>query len=156
TGGPGGLVGYWPFDEGAGVSVGDFSGNGSGGTIEGDPVWTAGKIGSAIQFAPNSVDQVNIGNPAALNLTGAVTVSAWIKPLGTSNYGVIAGIDKSGGPTDDQFVLKTTQSGNHQLTFQVTNNGSQVNATDTMNLNTRAAASEDGWLHVAGVFVPGV
>jgi len=150
-----GLVGYWPFDEGAGGEAGDYSGNGLVGTLEGATSWVSGKLGGALQFSGDSYDEVVLGTPAALNLTGAVTVMAWVKPIGTSNYGVIAGIDESGGPTNDQYVLKTTVSSSHQLSFQVSSSGTGYTATDTVNLTTRSNESADGWVHVAGVFVPG-
>ncbi|GHC11140.1 LamG-like jellyroll fold domain-containing protein [Cerasicoccus arenae] len=150
-----GLVAYWPFDEGAGSETGDYSGNGLTGTILGSTSWTTGKLNNALQFTGFSGDEVVAGTPGLLNITGAVTVMAWVKPVGVSNYGVIAGIDESGGPSNDQYVLKTTTSGSHQLSFQVSSGGSGYTATDTVNLTTRSVGTTDGWVHVAGVFVPG-
>ena len=42
-----GLVGYWPLDEGAGTATADVTGNGSDGTLTGDPTWVEGKLGGA-------------------------------------------------------------------------------------------------------------
>ena len=51
---PSGLVGYWNFNEGSGTTANDISGNGYNGTLSGPaPAWVAGKIGNALQFAPN-------------------------------------------------------------------------------------------------------
>ena len=151
-----GLVAYWPFDEGSGTSAGDFSGNGISGTLQASATWeSVGHRNGAIRFSGNSEDQVLVGTPEALNLTGAVSVSAWVKPEGVSSYGVIAGIDQSGGAANDQYVLKTTHSNTQQLSFQVTAAGVGYTATDTVNLSVRSSEGSDGWVHVAGVFVPG-
>lgn len=150
-----GLVAYWPFDEGSGTVAGDYSGNGSSGALVGNTVWAEGKIGGALAFAGDSESQVLVGTPEILNINSAVTVMAWVKPSGTSNYGVIAGVDLSGGTANDQYVLKTTTSSSFQLTYQVTANGQGYSATDSLSLTARAAQTEDGWVHVAGVFTPG-
>jgi len=44
------LVGYWNFDEGAGTVVSDSSGNNNTGTLTNGPLWTAGKVGNALNF----------------------------------------------------------------------------------------------------------
>ncbi|MGE9293065.1 MAG: LamG-like jellyroll fold domain-containing protein [Puniceicoccales bacterium] len=150
-----GLVAYWSFDEGTGTSAVDATSNGSNGTLQGDAEWTAGVSGSAIQMKPDSATQVYVGAPSLLNITGAVTVMAWVHPDGVSNYGVIAGIDQSGGATNDQYVLKTTVSSTSMLTFQVSSGGSGYTATDTVSLSTRASQTANGWVHVAGVVTPG-
>ena len=45
----GGLIGYWPFDEGAGTTAADTSGGGHNGVVNGAS-WTAGKVNSALSF----------------------------------------------------------------------------------------------------------
>ena len=44
------LVGYWNFDEGAGTVAVDSSGYGNDGTLNGDPQWVPGQLGSALDF----------------------------------------------------------------------------------------------------------
>jgi hypothetical protein len=73
-----GLVAAYGFDEGAGGTVGDASGNGNTGTLEG-PTWTSeGRFGSALMFNGRS-DYVDLGNAEPLQVTGSMTVSAWVK-----------------------------------------------------------------------------
>ncbi len=70
-----GPVGYWTFDEGAGTSAGDSSGNGHTATLVNGPSWVSGKIGDAV-----SADGVNdyVSIPAIdLSGTNAVTLSMW-------------------------------------------------------------------------------
>ena len=44
------LVGLWRFDETSGTTAHDGSGNGRDGTLIGNPKWTAGRIGGALDF----------------------------------------------------------------------------------------------------------
>jgi hypothetical protein len=69
----GGLVGAWGFDEGAGATLGDSTGNGGTGAVSG-ATWTAGKYGQALNFDGN--DLVTLGD---LDLTGPFTVMAWMQ-----------------------------------------------------------------------------
>ena len=51
-----GLVGYWSFNEGKGVTSSDFSGNGNKGTLtnmQGNP-WVNGRLGKALSFDGSS------------------------------------------------------------------------------------------------------
>ncbi|MGQ3684054.1 MAG: alkaline phosphatase, partial [Candidatus Loosdrechtia sp.] len=83
---PDGLLAYYRFDEGAGTSAADASGNGNNGTLFNGPVWTTGKINSALSFDGVN-DYVEVPNSASLNPVNFVTVSAWIYPTapGQSN-----------------------------------------------------------------------
>ncbi|HTR35821.1 MAG TPA: LamG-like jellyroll fold domain-containing protein [Bryobacteraceae bacterium] len=78
------LVGYWTFDEGTGSVAYDYSGNNATGSIQG-PTWTSGRYGSALQFSPG-FSEVGIGNPTNLQLTGAVSICAWINTNGLSEF----------------------------------------------------------------------
>jgi len=75
---PGGLVAWWKFDEGSGVTAVDSSGNNLNGTIAGNPAWIDGPAGKALKLDGDG-DYVDLGNDASLNLTRQITVAAWIK-----------------------------------------------------------------------------
>lgn len=71
-----GLVGSWSFDEGAGATVYDSSGNGNNGTLMNAPVWSAGAYGLALTF--NGADcYVEMSNSSILNSSN-FTIEAWI------------------------------------------------------------------------------
>ena len=72
------LVAHYTFDEGAGATVGDSSGNGNNGTVVGVPQWVSGKIGGAMLFS-GFENYVDCGDDASLVLQDAVTVACWIK-----------------------------------------------------------------------------
>lgn len=70
------LVAYWNFDEGKGETASDVSGNGHDGVLLGDPQWTDGKFGSALEFDQDG-DEVNVPYHENLNQEEAFTISAW-------------------------------------------------------------------------------
>lgn len=77
-----GLVAYWMFDDGAGTSLSDSSGNGHTGTIYG-ATWVPGKIGQALRFdGASTYAQV----PDAPDLSGwdKYSMEAWIYLNGLS------------------------------------------------------------------------
>lgn len=71
--------GFWPLDEGSGITTIDRSGRDNDGTLNNAPTWVEGKSGQAIQF--DGIDQyVALGNDSFLQITGNVTFSAFIYP----------------------------------------------------------------------------
>ncbi|MDP3015411.1 MAG: LamG domain-containing protein, partial [bacterium] len=71
------LVGYWKFNETSGTNAYDASGRGNNGTLTNGPTWTTGKVGGALSF-DGVDDYVDAGNAASLNITGEITLEAWI------------------------------------------------------------------------------
>jgi len=95
------LVGHWRLDEGAGDTANDSSGNGNHGTLQGDPQWTAGKIGPALDFN-GSTDHITIPFSESLRVLnqGDFTIAAWFRPdeIPSENKEVVQqGDDTSGG-----------------------------------------------------------
>ncbi len=70
-----GLSGYWSFDENSGNVAHDNSGNGYDGTITG-PMWTPGKLNSALTFNAGVSFVVTPNIP----LGNAFSISAWVNP----------------------------------------------------------------------------
>lgn len=76
------LVAAYHFDDAAGGSLADASGNGNVGTLSG-PTWSAdGKHGGALAF-DGLDDRVEIADAPSLLLSSAMTVMAWVNPEGT-------------------------------------------------------------------------
>ena len=71
------LVGYWPFNEGAGNIAVDASGNGHDGELIDNPSWVQGKYGSALAFGVGS-EYVVVPDDDALDLSDAVTYMGWL------------------------------------------------------------------------------
>jgi hypothetical protein len=70
------LVGYWPFDEGAGEETRDASGNGHDGKLINDPAWVQGKFDRALDFGGTG-SYVSVPDDDELDLSDAVTLMAW-------------------------------------------------------------------------------
>ncbi|MCR9143968.1 MAG: DUF2341 domain-containing protein [bacterium] len=67
----------WQIEEGAGTLIRDLSGNGNDGTMQGVPVWTDGRFGSALDF--NGSNNEILLPPGNLAGTGSdpVSISMW-------------------------------------------------------------------------------
>ncbi len=75
-----GLVAAYSFDEGAGTTLLDRSGNVNTGTIQGTVAWTTqGKNGGALTFNGTS-NRVSVAPRRSLNVTSGVTLEAWVYP----------------------------------------------------------------------------
>ena len=141
---PSGLVAAYGFNEGTGTTVTDVSGNGITGTINGAAWTTGGKYGGALSFNGSS-SYVDLGNPTALQLTGSMTWSAWVKAAANpADDGQI--VAKSDGTSGWQFKT-SPDTGPH--TFGVGVSGSSGSTTQRYSATTR---SLNVWYHVAGVY----
>ena len=72
------LVADWAFDEGESSVLHDRSGNGNDGRIHGAQ-WVKARQGYALDFN-GSDDYVDCGSKSSLDLRGAVTIEAWVRP----------------------------------------------------------------------------
>jgi hypothetical protein len=145
------LVGCWPLD---GDAL-DASGNGLDGTISGTVVPIADRSGnpdSAMQFGGGSSDYVDIGDPPQLQLTGAMTLTAWVSldSSNTNNARIFAKAGSSGARSWSLNIEASSGGVSNPATFQVSGSGaSNVSISDPDPLPT------DEWVHLAGVYRPG-
>ena len=153
------LAGWWKMGEGAtwdgtNWTVPDASVNSNAGTsvnmdnadqVAGNPFTPYPETSLAMDFnVGTSNEYVNLGTPAALNITGSLTISAWVK-LPASPAG---GLHSILGKGDHQYMLRV--SGSQPQFFTHGTGWSQVNANATI--------STDQWHLLAGMYdssVPG-
>src|SRR6267378_538550 len=143
----GGLVGAYSFNEGSGTTVADASGNGNTGTNV-STVWTAtGKYGGGLSFNGTS-SYVDLGNRPMLQMTGSMTLSAWV--LATANPvddgQIIAKSDSGSGKAGWQFKT-SPDTGPHTFAIAVSANGSSV-----VQRYSKTVRALNTWYHVAGVY----
>ncbi|NLC57998.1 MAG: DUF4838 domain-containing protein [Armatimonadetes bacterium] len=74
-----GLVGYWRLDEGAGAMAGDSSPNALQGTLANGAGWVQEGGRSVLRLDDRQGQYVELGNADAVNLTGPLTLEAWVK-----------------------------------------------------------------------------
>jgi hypothetical protein len=82
------LVGFWGFDEGAGTTASDSSGNGNNGTLINGPGWTGGQVNGALSFDGDN-DYVEVPDDPSFDIADEITVAAWINPAETNGWKTI-------------------------------------------------------------------
>jgi hypothetical protein len=142
------LVAWWKFDETEGGEAADSSGNNIIGTFSGNPQWqpSGGKVGGALAFDGDG-DFIDCGHVEGLNITGAVTISAWIK------------LSKS---TDDQKIAGNQDdiSGGYKLSIFSDKAELEVRNSDNSLRNNRfvdgGTILQPGvWYHIVGTYSQG-
>ena len=142
------LVAWWKFDEAEGGEAVDSSGNNIIGTISGNPQWqpSGGKVGGALAFDGDG-DFIDCGHDEGLNITGAVTISAWIKLSKSTEDQKIAGNqdDISGGYKlsifSNKAELEVRDSGNSLINNRFIEGGTIL--------------QPDIWYHLVGTYGQG-
>ncbi|GAI48008.1 unnamed protein product, partial [marine sediment metagenome] len=112
----------------------DSSGNGNHGSPINGTTFTQGKIGKARSF-DGSDDYVDCGSGASLDITGAITIEAWIYPIGKGDSDYPRIVDKSsgvgGGDPGYKIYLRAAQG----YTLTLSGGGSSYTSTLAANLN---------------------
>lgn len=140
---PAGPVASYNFNEGSGTTSADISGNNNTATLSG-ATWTAsGHTGAAGVFS--SSGYASIGNVAGLQITGSITVEAWVYATAWpgDDAAIVSKRDISVG-----WQLDTTiDNGPRAIGFKATNSAGGFIArygASTLAINT--------WYHIAGVY----
>src|SRR5262245_7756671 len=142
-----GVVAAYSFQEGTGTTTADSSGNNITGTLANGTAWTTGSVGNGLSFDGIN-DFVNLGNPPRLRLTGGMTISAWIRPVGPPPGNDDAAIVSKRSSGQTGFQLDTTpDTGARTIGFKLTNSsGGNMIRYGTTALQTNQ------WYHVVGVY----
>lgn len=151
-------VGYWALDDGQtdpwSLTAIDSSINGNNGTLwnfPSTPTWKTGAFNGALKF--DGVDDlVDMGNPLALDITGAFSTSLWMGRLGPNgaSYAPLLGKNESGGTTNDGYYVNSRSDS--RITFGIT----PVEAESTpVELVSTAAVPSGSWHNVITTFDPG-
>ncbi len=139
---PGGMISYWKFDEGVESTAFD-SADENDGTIYG-ATRTTSQFGGALSF-DGVDDYVEIPDDNSLDITGDLTLEAWIEPdrVVYTAQGEIIGKWVAGNASY-YFAIR-----DGYLQMRISANGSDYyNIEETSNANL----SIDTWYHVVGVY----
>ena len=108
----------WPFQEGSGLTTADISVNHNTGTLIGGVTWTTqGRFTNGLVFDGVS-GYVDAGNAPSTNITGSVTMAAWVKmnsadqdqKVGGNQDGVAGGYKMSVYGTRVEFEVRDTSN----------------------------------------------
>ena len=101
---PNTIVASWNFNDGAGATAADSSGNGLNGDLVGDPQWIDGQAGKALAFSGGEtyVDVPDMLTPPLL------TFACWFRRTGPGTGGVPRLHTSGGGPWAFEYGIGNT------------------------------------------------
>ncbi|MGW6003977.1 LamG-like jellyroll fold domain-containing protein [Oerskovia enterophila] len=138
-----GTRGTWELDEGAGVLTADSSGWGFQGTLTGGTSWVTGKTGKAVRL-DGSTGRVSVPDADGLDVSSALTVSAWVRPERTATQYVVK---KAVSGSADGYELGISSAGKPFLRVNQKTSG------DTFRANATSVLPTNGtWVHLAGTY----
>ena len=151
------LRGHWELD-GNGL---DSSGYGNDGVAVNTPTPVADRFGNptgAMYFdgVTYANDAFDCGNDASVQISGAMTITAWVlldstnPQYGTQNGRILSKLGIPGGVDWSYSMNIEWNGGARPANFMIGNGGGVDAVTDDAPLAT------DQWVHMAGVFTPGV
>jgi hypothetical protein len=142
---PQGVQGVWSFEEASGQIAGDSSTYGNDGTISGNVTWINGADGRALSFAGGNGDVVIVPDAPQLDISGTLSIAAWIRPVGLGTQYVVK---KSRSEQTDGYELSLSADGSAFVRFN------DLTSDNTYRLDSLSSYPTDGstWMHVVGVF----
>ncbi|HGJ66627.1 TPA: LamG domain-containing protein, partial [bacterium] len=140
-----GLVLYFSFDEGAGGTVNDTSGNNNNGKIIKGTKWVAGKFGKGLEFG--GADSVEVVNSKSLEFIDEISLMLWIKPAldGTEWQGLIT----KGPDGGESFEFLLNKAGHFHTGWKFA--GGRI----CPNRGAGGAVAKGEWQHAAITYKPG-
>jgi predicted outer membrane repeat protein len=131
-------IAHWKLDESGGDIAEDSAWNHDG-KLQGDPIWRpqCGRIAGALEFDGQG-DYVNCGNDSNFNITGAITLAAWIKTESSSGKKTIL------AKHDDAWRIRI-QNGNFELVLPGLSSEQWFTVSGS-------AVNDNHWHHVLGVY----
>lgn len=139
------LVVYYSFEEGAGDTTKDESGNNNTGTLMNGPEWTDGKYGNAISF-DGADDYIDCGADSSLRLPSNITIEAWVKAVDVTPCQFVAGVCYDDGDAWDNPWI------GHQIGVRGGKMATWVNIDATDREYDSGSITPDTWTHIAMTF----
>ena len=114
-------------------------------TVAGDFTASGGLIGKSAATFDGTGDYISAADHSSLNITGALTVEAWVKTSSSSSMRII---NKDDGSNRDYFLMSL--DGSRGYRFGIFNSNTEYQVTS----GADTAYADGKWHHVAGVFTP--
>ena len=129
---------YWTFDAGATDSVGTNHGT----LLNGAGIAPSSAVGPGALLLDGSDDYVAIGNPLGLQITGQITIAAWIQAYATDGFRNIVAKGYSTSPNGEIYLR--ISNGIYQI--------GSWNGLDHLANAAGASADVGSWVHLAGTY----
>ncbi|EMR74269.1 protein of unknown function (DUF2341), partial [Thermoplasmatales archaeon SCGC AB-539-N05] len=143
------LVGYWNFEYTNSTGIYDNSTNSNFGTFNGglsESNITDGEYGNALEFNGSS-DYVNCGNDISLQVSGNVTVAAWIKPASGSSTLWQRIVTAPAAFADNAYAITYQQAGIYSRCI-IAGYGGAADANQTTYYTPTDGITPNVWTHV--------
>src|SRR4030095_9898257 len=139
------LVAAFGFNENAGTTAADNSGNNNNGTLTNGPTWSpSGKFGAAVAF-DGTDDYINVADANSLDLTTGMTIEAWVNPTNVTGYKTV--INKDNGTNNLAYTLSannnTSGAANQRPNSRIRSGSTTTTITGTTKLLLNT------WAHLA-------
>ena len=136
-------AGDWRLDTGSGTTATDSSPEGNDGTLVGTPVWTAGIRNGALDLAGG--DRVVVPDDPALDVSGPLTLMAWVRPAAVQTASVIK---KARANSVNGYELALSSTGKPFVRFNQASSGNTYRLLGSANYPTSGTV----WTHLAATF----
>ena len=145
-----GPIALWTMNEASGTTRADTgSAPANTATTVGSPTVVAGQLGNALSLNGTS-QHAATPDEASLDLTGAITMAAWVRPGAAATQDLIS--KNVNGVTDGyQLSLSDDAAANSQIVF-VRFNQNTSGDTFRVNSTTQYPANGTTWIHVAATW----
>ncbi len=137
---PSGMTNWWPGDGNYNDLIG-----GDSGTPVGSVLFQPGEVGEAFSFNGAVGNYVDIGNPSNLQITGPITVDAWINPNAVGTYEAI-------------FNQMSTANRLGEVQLRIGNTGTidwfrrNTGSVSTQGVTSDIVVVPGTWQHIAAVY----
>jgi len=148
-----GLVAHWEFDDGAGIAAIDSSNNSHDGTLQGDPQWVPGIIGSGALSFDGSDGLVDVDHDESLSITNELTITVWVKLNDLNTYYFLVCKQPSGTAGDNY-------PGNYEFRTEINSGALQFGHQETEGeqytfYTSDSSIAVEQWHHVAVTVIKG-
>jgi hypothetical protein len=141
------LFAYYPFDQTAGPTIADASGNGHAGTLAGAATFPAGVIGAALSLPGVTGDYVALPS-ALLQSVTSVTIALWVNVSADNAWQRVFDF----GSSINVYMYLTSHAGGTSIArFSITTTGN----TNEQRLDAPTVLPLGTWTHVAIVLGAG-
>jgi len=148
TNGEYGLISWWKFDDAASgtspapqdtMKVNNATWNGSTAAYTG-----TAKIGNGATFTATNSDYVSVADNSTLDITGDITMSAWVRPTTLNTYNIVMGKRESGS-NNPNYLLSVNGTGTINMNFYA---GGTVHSYTT----SSTPISVNNWYHIVATY----